>query len=149
MVLVSQFPIPSNVTVGLGAVSSCVAVGISNTQVALEVVAALVKRATVQLHETSEVIINYACVMFSEGMAQFQWNGVEIGERVRCNPSHRAVTFHCTRGGGLILRIDGRQHATAHTESAIIPDDTLFASVVMDPIAYEPVIPYWSRRDWA
>ena len=146
MVLVSQFPIPSNVTVGLGAVSSCVAVGISNTQVALEVVAALVKRATVQLRDTSEVIINYACVMFSEGTAQFQWNGVEIGDRVRCDPSHRAVTFHCTRGR-LILRIDGTQRATVHAGSALIPDDNLFASVVME--AYEPVIPYWSRRDWA
>jgi len=145
IVLVSQFPIPSNVTVGLGEVSRRVAVGISNTRVAQEVVAAFVTRATVQLRETSEVIINYACVMFSDGMAQFQWNGVEIGDRVRCNPSHRAVTFHCTRGC-LILRIDGRQHATAHTESALIPDDTLFASVVME--AYEPVIPYWSRRDW-
>ena len=100
-----------------------------------------------QLRETSEVIINYACVMFSEGTAQFQWNGVEIGDRVRCDPSHRAVTFHCTRGR-LTLRMDGRQHARAHTESALIPDDNLFAAVVMDPTAYEPVIPYWPRRDW-
>ena len=100
-----------------------------------------------QLRETSEVIINYACVNFADGEAQFKWNGVDVGDQVDCDPSHRAVTFHCTRGR-LILRIDGRQHAVAHTESALIPDDNLFAAVVMDPTAYEPVIPYWSRRDW-